>query len=341
MKVRRAIKAVAFASVFAVTTSAAVACGGEETTDGGLTPITFQTFPGTVQTIPIKVAQEQGFFKENGLEVSNVDGTNGPAMAAAVAAGQVDVTGLPMFLGMQSIASGAKLKAVVGLSGGGGSVVFVSDRIPQSDSSYPESAEGLDGKTAAIAATGGYSERLLRRYVESAGVSLEYVTLPGFSAQVAATKAGQIDVMNFDLVTAYGLTKKGVGHVLWDFQETGPDEIRGATTTEAWVSDKFLAENPTAAKAFARSIVQADAWIEDPANRDAVSGYFSELAGTEVSGKDLDPMVKIMNPVVSAHDVEIYRGFFDEGTEPPKADAVLAPIAPQDDAAVAELVEEK
>lgn len=341
MNIRKAIKAVALAVVFAVTTSTVAACTSEKTTDEGLTPITYQTFPLTVQTIPIKVAQEQGFFRENGLEVSVVDGTNGPAMLAAVAAGQVDVTGLPMFLGMQSIASGAKLKAVVGLSGGGGSVVFVSDRIPQSDLSYPESAEALDGKTAAIAAPGGYSDRLMRRYIDGAGVSLQYVTLPGVAAQVAAMKAGQIDVMNLDLVTGYGLTKQGIGHVLWDFQETGPDEIRNAATTEAWVSDKFLAENPASAEAFARSIAQADSWITDPANREAVAGYFSEIAGTKVSVDDLDRMIKVMNPVVTARDVEIYSGFFDEGTEPPKADSVLAPLAPQDDAAVEQLVGEK
>lgn len=332
------MKTGALAMVFAVTTSTVAACGdSDEGAAGGMTPITYQSFAGTVQNIPVKVAQEQGFFEDNGLEVSVVDGTNGPAMLAAVAAGQAEVAGLPLFLGMQSIASGAEIKALVGLSGGGGSVVFVSDRIPQSDLPYPESAKALDGKTAAIAAPGGYSDRLMRRYVDGAGASMEYVTLPGVAPQVAAMEAGQIDVMNLDLVTAYGLTEQGIGRVLWDFQETGPEELRGVTTADAWVSDKFLEEKPEDAEAFARSIAQATAWIADAENREAVAAYFEELAGTKVEGEALDRMIESMNPVVSPSDVEVYGGLFDEGTQVPGADAVLAPIAPQDEAAVEQL----
>ena len=82
-------------------------------------------------TIPIKVAQDQGIFEKNGLDVSVSDGTAGPTMVSALAAGKVDAVGIPMFVGMQSVLAGAKIKALVGLIGGGGSVVFVSDRVPE------------------------------------------------------------------------------------------------------------------------------------------------------------------------------------------------------------------
>jgi ABC-type nitrate/sulfonate/bicarbonate transport system substrate-binding protein len=209
--------------------------------------------------------------------------------------------------------------------------------VPKSDAPYPESAKVLAGRTAAISAPGGFSERLFNRYVGDAGASLKYVTLPGVAPEVAAMKAGKVDVVNFDLTSSYPFVKQGVGHVFWDFQKTGPDELRGATTSEMWVSEDFLAENPKAAEAFARSIAQADAWIEDPANREQVGKYFSEIAGTEVADEDLDPMIEAIQPTVGEHDVEVYNGFLDEGAERLSASTLLAPTAPKDDAAVTQL----
>jgi ABC-type nitrate/sulfonate/bicarbonate transport system substrate-binding protein len=226
------------------------------------------------------------------------------------------------------------------LAGGGGSVVFVSERVPKTDAPYPESAKALDGKTAAIAAPAGFSERMLKRYADGAGASLKYVTLPGVAPEIAAMKAGKVDVVNFDLTSSYNFVKQGIGHVFWDFQTTGPNELRGVTTNEVWVSDKFLEENPQAADAFARSIAQADAWIKDPANRAEVGKYVSEIAGGQVADEDLDPMIEAIKPAVGEKDVEAYNGFLDEGVEPPTANALLAPMAPQDEAAAAQLVEE-
>lgn len=351
MKIRKAITAAAFTVAVVTMASALAGCSGGDgggTASGGttpadepLTPITYQTFPQTMQTIPTTVAQEQGFFTENGLEVTFVDGTNGPAMLAAIAAGQVDVAGLPLFLGMQSIVSGAKIKAISGITGPGGAVVFVSDRIEETDAAYPKSAAVLEGKTAAIAAPGGFSERFLKRYIDETGVAMQYATIPGVPAQVAAMKAGQIDAMHADLVTGYSLTQQGIGHILWDFQETGPDELRGATSVDAWVSDAFLAEDPDAAEAFARSIAQAIAWMQDPENGEEVAEYVSAIAGIDVPVDDLGPFITAMSAIVSANDVEVYDGFFDEGTAPLAADDVLAPIAPQDEAAVEKMLESK
>ena len=351
MKKSRAVPRLALAASAAAMALTVAACSGNDNSDNGnaaksgagsdkVTKLAFQTFPQTMGTIPIKVAQEQGIFEKNGLDVSVSDGTAGPTMVSALAAGKIDAVGIPMFVGMQSVQAGAKIKALVGLIGGGGSVVFVSELVPASDAPYPESAKALDGRTAAISAPGGFSEKMLKRYVEGASASLKYATLPGVAPEVAAMKAGKVDVVNFDLASSYPFVKQGIGHVFWDFQTTGPDEVRGATTNEAWVSDKFLEENPEAAEAFARSIAQADAWIKDPANRAQVGKYFSEIAGGQVADEDLDPMIEAIKPAVGENDVEVYNGFLDEGAKPPTGSTLLAPMAPQDETAAEQLAEE-
>jgi NitT/TauT family transport system substrate-binding protein len=323
------------------------ACGGSSTADqgaganrGGASKVTrmqVQTFPGTMATIPLKVAAEQGMFKRNGLDVTVSDGATGPAMVAAIAAGKVDAAGIPMFAGMQSVLAGAKVKALVGLVGGGGSIVFVSNRVPASTAPYPASAGALHGKTAAISAPGGFSDRLFRRYVDGAGAPLKYQTLPGVAPEIAAMKAGRVDAVNFDLASSYSFAKQGVGHVLWDFQTTGPSDMRGASTNEAWVSDKFIQTQPEAARAFARSIAQADAWIGETANRKAVAAYFTAIAGTPIADADLDPMIKAIQPAVSETDVQAYAALLDKGVQAPTATDLIAPMAPQDDAAAKQL----
>lgn len=343
MKTRKAINLLTLTVTLAATAASAAACasGNDKASADSLTAISFQTFPQTMQTIPVKVAQDQGFFKANGLEVTVSDGTSGPTMLAALAAGKVDAVGIPMFVGTQSLVSGANVKAVVGLTAGGGSTVLVSNRVPQTGAPYPESAKVLEGRTAAIAAPGGFTDRLFKRYVDGAGAPMQYQTLPGVPPQRAAMQAGKIDVMQSDLAGSYAVEKQGLGHILWDFQTTGPQELIGATTSEAWMSDKFLEKNPEQAKAFVRSIAQAVAWIKDPANKAGAGKYFSEVAGVPVAEADLGPMIQSLNPAVTAHDVEVYNGLFPEGTQRLMPSAVLASVAPQDDAAVKKLVAEK
>lgn len=343
MKTRKVMNLLTLTVTLAATALSAAACApsNDKASADGPTAFSFQTFPQTMQTIPVKVAQDQGFFENNGLKVTVSDGTAAPAMLAALASGKIDAVGIPMFLGTQSVVSGVKAKAVVGLTAGGGSTVLVSNRVPQSSAPYPESAKVLKGRTAAIAAPGGFTDRLFKRYVDGAGAPMQYETLPGVPPQRAAMQAGKIDVMQSDLAGSYGPEKQGLGHILWDFQTTGPQELIGATTSEAWMSDKFLEEKPEKAKAFARSIAQAVAWIKNPANKAEAGKYFSEIAGVQVAEGDLAPMIKALSPVVSPRDVEVYNGLFPEGTQPLTASAVLASVVPQDDAAVEKLVAEK
>ena len=219
--------------------------GGSASSGGSkVTELSVQAFPDDDGNDSAEGRRGPGHLQEERLDVSVSDGAAGPAMVAALAAGKVDAIGVPMFVGMQSVMAGAKIKALIGLVGGGGSVVMVSNRVPKADATYPESAQVLDGRTAAISAPGGFWTGMFRKYVDGAGATLKYQTLPGVAPEVAAMKAGKVDAVNFDLASSYPFVKSGVGHILWDFQNTGPTELQGASTSEAWVSDKFAKENP-------------------------------------------------------------------------------------------------
>ena len=141
-----------------------------------LTEVSFQTFPNLALGVPIKVATDHGFFEENGLQVNASDGATGPAMVAALAAGQVDLAGVPNFVGMQSNVAGANLQVVAGLTGGGGSVLFAGNDIPRPDTDYPESAQALNDAVLAAAAPGGFSDRLYNFLIDDAGITGAQIT---------------------------------------------------------------------------------------------------------------------------------------------------------------------
>jgi len=304
---------------------------------GKLTKVSVQTFPLTMLNMPLEVAQQQGFFKKNGLDVTVTPGTAGPAMVAAVASGQVDAVGIPMFVGLQSLQAGANLRALVGLVGGGGSVVFVSSRVPASTVPYPASAKVLQGRTLAISAPGGFSDRMLRYFLGKAGVLASYATLPGVAPETAAMRAGRVDGVNFDLASVYKLQKEGVGHLLWDFQTTGPTDLQGASTNELWASSSFATQHPQTAQALAQSIAQADAWLKNPSNQAQAGKYFAQIAGTPVTGAALTAMIAAMDPVVGQKDIQAYIPLLGSGAKPLSTADVVAPTAPQNQAAAQRL----
>ena len=288
--------------------------------------------------MPIKVATDHGFFEENGLQVNASDGATGPAMVAALAAGQVDLAGVPNFVGMQSNVAGANLQVVAGLTGGGGSVLFAGNDIPRPDTDYPESAQALNDAILAAAAPGGFSDRLYTFLIEDAGITgAQITTLAGVPENLAAIQAGRIDVANLDLISSFRGEQEGIGYVLYDFQETGPQEFRGASTNAVWATADFIENNPDVVEAFARSIAQADAWLQDPANAEEARAYFAAVAGADVPDELLEKLLVSMKAIVGPADLEAYAQLLDDPAAFDPATA-LSPAVPQDEAALNQLL---
>ena len=321
-------------------TSAATAATTEapDTAPAEMTEVSFQTFPGLALGVPIQVAQDHGFFEENGLEVSTSDGATGPAMVAALAAGQVDLAGVPNFVAMQSNLAGAGLQTIVGLTGGGGSVLFAGNDIATPTDDYPESAQALNDAVLAASAPGGFSERLYNFLIADAGIEdAQITTVAGVPPSIAALQAGQIDVANFDLISAFRGEQEGAGHLFYDFQTTGPQDFRGASTNAVWATADFIEANPDVVSAFARAIAQADAWLQDPANAEDARAYFSTVAGTDVPDELLAKLLIMLKPIVATADLEAYAQLLDDPSafDPTTA---LSSVVPQDDAALEQLV---
>ena len=100
--------------------------------------------------------------------------------------------------------------------------------------------------------------------------------------------------------------------MLYDFQKTGPQEFRGASTNAVWATADFIENNPDVVEAFARSIAQADAWLQDPANAEEARAYFAAVAGADVPDELLEKLLVSMKAIVGPADLEAYAQLLDD-----------------------------
>ena len=287
--------AVAALAVSALTLSA---CSSDADSAKGAVSVGY--FANTLTGLPVEVAEQEGFFKENSLDVTIQSGTSGPALLQAVVAGQSDVAVIPASVAATALGQGSTIKTIVG--GGGGSTVVVSNGVDVPDADYPESAQVLAGKTIAVTAPGGYSDQLFKFIEKDADVpGMEYVTVAGVAENIAALESGRVDALNLDPVSAIRVQRMELGQILYDLQETGPANMLNVPAVYTWANEQFADEE--AAKAFAKSIAQAVEWIHDPANSAALEERIKTLLGDE----DID---------ISEDELNLVRGAFVAHVDP-------------------------
>jgi NitT/TauT family transport system substrate-binding protein len=139
----------------------------------------------------IFVAQERGYFVDEGLKVELTEFINSADGIAAIRAGKIDVGGFGTVAPLLQISTGADLRVIGGLMGEDSSIITTAEK-----ASGIRSAADLKGKKVATIrlATG---DAILRGGVHDVGLSwkddLEIFELKSPGAVIEAVKIGQVD----------------------------------------------------------------------------------------------------------------------------------------------------
>lgn len=186
-------------AMLATTGTLATACGGDEESGGGGTP----SQPETVKiglipiadVAPVFVGIEQGYFKEQGIELEPQFAAGGAAITPAVVSGDFDIgfsntislliassKGLPVQIVSQGVLGGPDLSK------------------PWADLLVPEdgpvkSPEDLEGKTIAVNTLNNICGVTINATLEEKGVDvskLKYTEIP-FPEMVGALEKGRVD----------------------------------------------------------------------------------------------------------------------------------------------------
>jgi NitT/TauT family transport system substrate-binding protein len=231
------------------------ACGGgsEEpaTTDDGGTAITVGALP-TANTAALNLGVEQGFFEEEGLDVTVEYAQSGPNMITGALSGDYDVIGAGYVPAISAISQGLPLKFVSGGDTGAATddeewqVVLVG---PESPIQAPQD---LAGRRVAVNAVKGVLELALRASLDELGVdpsSVELVEIP-FPDMPATLASGNVDAVFAPEPFVTTILGAGGRQVLAPYPTLGEGFVNGA-----WEStDQFIGEQPEAVDAFATAM---------------------------------------------------------------------------------------
>jgi ABC-type nitrate/sulfonate/bicarbonate transport system substrate-binding protein len=228
---------------------------------------------GTAGVYPFYIADDLGFFTEEGLKPEFVGVVPPPQLVAAVIAGRIDVGGAHINRTIAGINAGAKIKAVVGsteTSKERPHMVFI---VPAN--SPIRTAQDLVGKRVSIMAYGGCNEYTPYEWMRKNGVKspkgkLKIVVVPP-GKEIDAVKHGDADVAGTHINPA-DLAKKGdnLRILFTDFDVWG---TQGGATPN-YFSEKFIKEKPDVVRRFVKAMGKTLNWIN--ANPDRAIALFAK-----------------------------------------------------------------
>ncbi|MFZ3058788.1 MAG: ABC transporter substrate-binding protein [Candidatus Methanoperedens sp.] len=213
---------------------------------------------------PLEFAKELGYL--NGLNITRAGSyTGGPEDIIAIASGSIDIGHSAWVSVINAKARGSDIKAFAAPMGNSPKswyegTPYLSKWIVLENSSI-KSAKDLAGKKIAVNTVGAHVDYVTREYLARNGLSpndVQLVQIP-VPQHAQVLKQGQVDVVAplaifVDQIEA----GKGVRVLFSDYEVIGDQ-----THCVLFTSEKFLKENPEAAKRLTEGIAKAADWAKE------------------------------------------------------------------------------
>lgn len=260
------------AAVFALT-----ACGGDSDdsadtgTTAGAIPVTVSVIP-VVEAAAVYVADQQGFFAEEGLDVTITTANTSSAIIPGVVSGQYDIGFSNMVTFLLANKEGLGLTTIAPASSPNPEGTKDAAAIIATDPEITEWSD-LAGKTVAVNALNNIAATSLNEALRKAGVDPKSVKLVelGFGEQSAALAAGQIDA-GYTVEPLVTLAVEEGAHVVgYPYLEVDPD----LTIAGYVMKDTELQSRPEIAQKFAAAVRRASELVSSDQEVlfEAVAGF--------------------------------------------------------------------
>ena len=320
MRLRRsrglALVATVLASVLAIS-----ACGSGSGPDPNAaatkaTPFTIVTFPGEVYVLD-EVAEKQGFFRENGLEVKFLSPASG-----ASAANQFFIGGsIQAWPGNPSpvLADAGKGYdvALAGLLQGWipwALQVRADSDLASVQGGYLDKMRALKGRSVGVPGIGSLVHQLIVSALREAGVGEEEVNFVGVGltdAGIASLQKKRIDAYStFSFVQAKQVQDDAkAAELLALTSPEAPETIRSFANWAFSMTGKFAKENPAAAEGYAKAMRQAYEWTKR--NPEAAAKIVSDR---DFKGERIDELtaaIKTLMAIQQEPDLKVNKGILE------------------------------
>jgi NitT/TauT family transport system substrate-binding protein len=300
---------IGLAGAAALAAGSLAACGGSDSdakTSDGLTKVTVlrstgATFEG------LYIAQEQGYFKDAGLDVEIKAGAPDTSQnVPSILNGEAEFAMTDSAGFLKAAAQGIPVQLVSQIQASEPDAP-VSDGTLVPAGSKIKSAKDLDGKTVGLPALGGNIQMITQYAVEKDGgdpKSLHLVALPVASLQDAASK-GQVDAVTtfaafYDGAVAAGF--KAIGN--------GSNDFPGLPQSLIFSSSKWLAGHEDVAKQFSEALAKGFEYANDnPDDIRAVDAKYTQMPPEVVKGRTIqkfDPSFDVAQVELAAQKLYEY-----------------------------------
>ena len=222
--------------------------------------------------LPLTIAEQLGYFKDEGLDVTVVDFAGGSKALQAVVGGSADVVSGAFEHTVNMQFKGHPMRAFV-LQGLGPQVVLGTN--PKTMPHY-KSIVDLRGKKIGVTAPGSSTNVMVNYVLAKAGVKPSEVSFVGVGASsgaVAAMRSGQIDaISNLDPVITL-LQRSGDLKIVADTRIVAEAEkVFGGPMPAAclYAPVPFVESHPATIQALTNAMVRADRWIQSAGPREVI-----------------------------------------------------------------------
>lgn len=227
-----------------------------------------------VSTGPIFIAQERGYFKDEGLDVELKFFQAAQPVSVAIASGDADFGVTAFTAGFFNLASKGALKVIGAqlheVKGFDGSAILASNKAYDAGLT---SVDKLPGHSFAMSTVGSSFHYMIGRVAEGAGFSMDDMQLKPLQSvgnMIGALKSGQVDSMIIVPHVAKPLANAGAAKIIGWVADYAPYQVGGLFTSTANVENKREMVGKFV-KAYQRGIADyRAAFVDGDKDRDAI-----------------------------------------------------------------------
>jgi len=274
----------------------------------------------TLSPAPFYMAQESGYFRDEGIDLTFRFFDAAQPIAAAAVSGDIDVGVTALTGGFFNLAEKGTLKVIGGglheQKGYEGSAILVSN---QAFDAGLTSVEKLGGRSFAITQYGSSFHYMIGRIAEAKGFDIKSVALrpvQQVSNMIAAVSSGQVDATIAIASQAKPLAASGQAHILGWAGDVVPYQITAVFTTTGLIEAK-----PELLHRFAKAYQRGVA--------DYRAAFLRlDAAGKPVNDAKTDAAIPLITKYVFTGDPAAREkilagvGYYDEGAALDVADVV-------------------
>jgi ABC-type nitrate/sulfonate/bicarbonate transport system substrate-binding protein len=300
-------------------------------------------YAGALISLPALVAKDKKFFEKNGLNVTLVPISTGPAMTSAVASGSVTFVNNSWDNLVVAVDKGLPIRGVAGSTAKVPFAFIVRKGLdlPHLKDGYPGVIKDLVGKKWGVLALGVSVQYMEQKLLTDAGYKKDdatFLAVGGPATARPALQRGTIDTYLAIEPLPSIFEAKGEGKVLFNLvANQGPEMFHDLNYNGWWASTTTIKNKPEVVKRFVKAMEESYCWYSDPANFDQVVAVMQQYTPVpELSDAQYRVMAKNLmptfGPAIDSRSIDTWAKLdVEQGqvAKPKTRAEIIDPVAPE------------